>query len=196
MEITAKPRRRRRLRALRAVLGAAALLVVALLIPPALGFQAHVVPDAAMAGTLSRGSLVFDEQVSQSQLDVGDVVTFVPPGADPADGTVSRRIIAIDDAAFQTRGDAEIADDPWRVPLASGDLERVVFSVPWAGYPVLALDSLALPPWTPAALVIGLVALLVPLRRSGRPAAEPEPIVTEPAGAGARSVASATRPST
>ena len=194
MEITAKPRRRGRLRAFRAVVGVGALLVVALLIPPALGFQAHVVPDDAMAGTLARGSLVFDEQVSQSQLEVGDVVTFVPPGADPADGTVTRRIIAIDDAAFQTRGDAEMADDPWRVRLASGDLERVVLSVPWAGYPVIALASLGLPPWTPALLALGLVVLLVMRRRGARPVAETEPIVAEPAGAGAGSGGSTTRP--
>ncbi|MEJ7796519.1 MAG: hypothetical protein WKF50_13270 [Nocardioides sp.] len=169
MEITARPRRRGWLRAVRALVGAGALLAVALLIPLALGYQTHVVDDHAMAGTHARGSLVFDEQVSQRQLEVGDVVTFVPPGAAPADGTVTRRIVAIDDAAFQTRGDAAAAVDPWRVPLADGDLERVAFSLPWAGYPVIAVDSLAIPPWALAALALGLAAVLVVLRRNSRP---------------------------
>ena len=179
MEITAKPRRRGRIRALRGVLGAGAVLVVALLIPPALGFQTHVVADDAMAGTHARGSLVIDEQVSQRQLEVGDVVTFVPPGDDPADGTVTRRIVAIDGAAFRTRGDAAAAADPWQVPLSGGDLERVVFAVPWAGYPVIALGAISAPPWAPAVPAVGLATMVVVLRRGSRPIAEPESVDTE-----------------
>ena len=194
MEITARRRHRGWLRAIRAVIGVGALLAVALLIPPALGYETHVVHDHAMTGTHSRGSLVFDEHVSQRQLAVGDVVTFVPPGADPADGTVTRRIVAIDDAAFQTRGDAAATVDPWRVPLVDAELERVAFSLPWAGYPVIALRSLAIPPWTPAALTLGLAVALLMLRRSARPAAdEPEPVVPE-AGVRSQSGSTATPP--
>lgn len=179
MEITVKPRRRGRMRALRGVLGAGAVLVVALLIPPALGFQTHVVADDAMAGTHAGGSLVFDEQVSLRQLEVGDVVTFVPPGADPADGTVTRRIVAINDAVVRTRGDSAPAADPWALPMSDGDLERVVFAVPWAGYPVIALRAISAPPWAPAVPVIGLATMVVVLRRGSRPAAEPESVDTE-----------------
>ena len=154
-------------------------MAVALLIPPTLGYQTHVVDDHAMVGTYARGSLVFDEQVSQSQLEVGDAVTFVPPGADPADGTVTRRIVAIGDAAFRTQGDAAAAVDPWRVPLADAELDRVAFSLPWAGIPVLALGSLAILPWMPAAVALALAVVLVTLRRSSRPAAEREPVAPE-----------------
>ena len=122
------------------------------------------------------------------------MVTIVPPGADP-EGTVTRRIVAIGDVAFRTRGDAAAADDPWRVQLAAGDVERVVFSLPWAGYPVIALGSLAIPPWTPAVLALGLATVLVMLRRSSLPVAEPEPVVTE-AGREAPSGARATPPLT
>ena len=76
MEITARPRRRGLWRALRGVLVVGALLCVALLIPAAVGLQTHVVGDEAMAGTHSRGSLVFDERVTLGQVVVGDVVTF------------------------------------------------------------------------------------------------------------------------
>lgn len=184
MEIIAKPRRRGGSRALRAAIGAGALLAVAFLIPPALGYQTHVVDDHAMTGIHARGSLVFDEQVPQGQLEIGDAVTFVPPGADLADGTVTRRIVAIGDDAVRTRGDAAASVDPWRVPLADGNLNRVAFSLPWAGYPMLALSSLALPPWAPAALALGVAAALVLLRRRTRPVA-PHVGVRASAGAGA-----------
>lgn len=181
MEITAKPRRRGRLRAMRAVLVTGALLVVALLIPPALGMETHVVGDHAMSGTHSRGSLVFDEQVSRTRLDVDDVITFVPPGADSAEGAVTRRIVAIDDTVIRTRGDAAAAADPWRLRQTDGDLERVVFSVPWAGYPVIALGALSIPPWTPAALLLALALGLVLLRRAARPIVHPDPPAPDPA---------------
>lgn len=191
MEITAKPRRGGGLRAIRVALVTGALLVIALLIPPALGMETHVVGDHAMSGTHARGSLVFDEQVSLTRLDVDDVITFVPPGRDPAEGTVTRRIVAIDDQVIRTRGDAAVAADPWRLPLTDGDLERVVFSVPWAGYPVIALGALSIPPWAPAVLLVGLAVGLVPLRRAARPgvpfeAPVPDLAVTAPRGVTAR----------
>ena len=179
MEITAKPRHRGWLRLLRAVLVVGALWGVALLIPPALGLQTHVVDDAAMAGTHARGSLVFDEQISPMQLAVGDVVSFVPPDADPAEGTVTRRVVAIGDTHFSTRGDAASEVDPWLVPLADDELERVAFALPWVGYPLILLGALTIPPWLPAAAAIGLAALLVLLRRGSRGPGEREPVVAD-----------------
>lgn len=172
MEITAKPRRRRWPRALRAVLVAGALWGVVLLIPLALGLQTNVIDDEATAATHARGSLVFDERISATQLEVGDVATFVPPGLDPADGSVTRRVVVIDDGAFLTRRDSAAAVDPWVVPLSGVEVERAAFSVPWLGYPMIALEAVRLPPWGPAALVIGLVAVLLMLRRGAHRSAE------------------------
>ena len=176
MEITTKPRRRGWLRVVRVVIVVGAMWGVALLIPPALGLQTHVVDDRAMTGTYPRGSLVFEEQIAPSQLAVGDAVTFVPPdaGAD----AVTRRVAAIDATHFSTRGDAA-AVDPWLVPLSDADLQRVAFSLPWVGYPIVVLGAVTVPPWAPAALVIGLGAVLLVLRRGARAAVEAEPAVPE-----------------
>ena len=179
MEITTKPSPRGWLRVVRVVIVVGALWGVVLLIPPALGLQTHVVDDRAMAGTHPRGSLLFEEQVAPSQLAVGDVVSFVPPGADPGDEAVTRRVAAINDTHFSTRADAAAEVDPWLVPLSDGGLERVAFSLPWLGYPVVLLGAVTVSPWAPAALVIGLGAVLLILRRGSRAAVEGEPAVPE-----------------
>ncbi|GAA1476411.1 hypothetical protein GCM10009623_08570 [Nocardioides aestuarii] len=150
------------MRALKAVLAAVCLASVALLVPAALGYGIHVVGDGAMDGTLSRGSLVLDEQVPRGELAVGDVVTLTPPGA--AD-LVVRRVVAIDDEGVRTTGDAT-GGDPWVVPETG--TERVALTVPALGWPLLALHSMSLPPWAPAGVAIGLAVLLVGLRRAGR----------------------------
>jgi len=166
MEITAKPRRRGWPPALRAALVAGAMWGVVLLIPLALGLQTNVIDDHAIAATHARGSLVFDEQISPMQLEVGDVATFVPPGADSADGRVTLRVVAIEDRSFQTRRDSAAAVDPWVVPLPGAELERAAFSLPWLGYPMIALDAVTLSPWAPAAVAFGLAGVLLVLRRS------------------------------
>jgi signal peptidase I len=163
MEITARPRRRGWWRALRVLVTVAAVASVLLLVPAALGFSTHVVGDDAMAGTYSRGALVFDEQVQMGELEAGDVVTFTPPGAtDP----VTRRVTGVSDGMVRTRGDASDTPDPWRVPEVSTD--RVAFSVPWLGWPLLAVDSLSVAPWAPAGVALGTAGLLVLLRRTSR----------------------------
>lgn len=167
MEITPQPRRRGRTRASRAALAAGAVLLTALLIPPAMGLSTHVASDGAMGGTHAQGALVFDKDVSWMRLDVGDVVSVVPPDADPDGGTVVRRIVAIEDDVIRTGSDTTGATDPWRLPLTDAGVSRVEFAVPWAGWPVLLLTALSIPPWAPALVL--LLALGVLLRRSARP---------------------------
>jgi hypothetical protein len=162
VEITARPLRRRWVRSLRVVLATACVASVVMLVPPALGYGTHVVGDQAMAETIPRGSLVLDEQVGAGQLAVGDVVTLTPPGSDDL---VVRRVGAIDDEGVHTAGDSSGAD-PWVVPEAA--TERVALAVPVLGWPLLAVDSMSLPPWAPAGLAVGLTVLLFVLRRAGR----------------------------
>lgn len=181
MEITTRPRRRGLGRVVRGAVVAVSLVCVALLVPPALGLQTHVVGDDALAGTHARGSLVLDEPVPMGRLAVGDVVTFREPGGE---GLVTRRVAAIAEDGVRTRGDAAGSLDPWLV--RPGALERVVFSVPLAGYPLLAVDAMSVPPWAPAALVVALAVVLVLLRRTSRTArraaevALPEPVSPAP----------------
>lgn len=161
MEITARPRRRGWVRALKAVLTTACVVSVVLLVPAALGYSTHVVADGAMAGGFPRGSLVFDEQLSSGQLGVGDVVTLTSPGGE----LVVRRVLSVAEEGLHTGGDTT-GQDPWVVPEAAAS--RVAFTVPVLGWPLVAVDSLSVPPWAPAGAAIGLAAVLVGLRRSGR----------------------------
>lgn len=192
MEITTTPSHRGWLRVVRVGIVVGAMWGVALLIPPALGLQTHVVHDRAMTGTHARGSLVFAEHIAPARLAVGDVVTFVPPGAAAGDDPVTRRVAAIGDSHFSSRGDAADQLDSWRVPLSDGDFQRVEFSLPWVGYPIVLLGAVTVPPWAPAALAVGLVAVLLMLRRASRAAVEAEPGAPEVA-ARPRSGGAATR---
>lgn len=173
MEITARPRRRGWVRALKVALATACVASVAMLVPAALGYSTHVVGDGAMDGGFPRGSLVFDEHLSAGQLSVGDVVTVTPPGGE----LVVRRVLSIGDDGIHTAGDAT-GEDPWVVPEAAA--ARVAFTVPALGWPLLAVDSMSVPPWAPAGVALGLAALLVGLRRTGRGAAERLPAVVAP----------------
>jgi signal peptidase len=161
MEITARPRRRGWLRVVKVALVVACVVSAVMLVPAALGYSTHVVGDDAMAGSFSRGALVLDEPVPLGQLSAGDVVTLTSPDGE----LVVRRVLAVDDAGVRTGGDATGAD-PWVVPEATTD--RVALTVPVLGWPLLAVDSVSVPPWAPAGVAVGLAALLLALRRTGR----------------------------
>ena len=60
--------------------GVALILALAVLVPALLGYQRYVITSGSMTGTYDRGSLVFDQVVPTSDLRVGDVITFRPPG--------------------------------------------------------------------------------------------------------------------
>jgi signal peptidase len=161
MEITARPRRRGWARALKVALVTACVASAAMLVPAALGYSTHVVGDDAMAGGFPRGALVLDEPLPLGQLAAGDVVTLTSPDGE----IVVRRVISVDEQGVRTGGDAAGAD-PWVVPEATTD--RVVLAVPALGWPLLAVGSMSVPPWAPAGVAVGLAAVLVGLRRSGR----------------------------
>jgi len=135
LELEPVPRRlsggeRRRYRV--ALLALVAVLLL-LLIPPALGLERFVVTDRAMEDTLGRGSVAVSRDVPASDLRVGDVIPFERPG--PEDGPVTRRIVALEGTAATTRGDASRAVDPWTLQLTEPAYPRLLFAVPWIGYP-------------------------------------------------------------
>jgi signal peptidase I len=118
---------------------ALALLVLApvvllVLLPAVLGLQRYVVTDRSMEGSLARGSVVLARDVPPPDLQVGDVITFRPPGG-RSDERVTRRIVAIENGAATTRADLTGTTDPWALPLTSASYPRVWLGVPYVGYP-------------------------------------------------------------
>ena len=59
---------------------AAALVVLMILVPAALGLQRYVITGGSMTGTIAKGSVIYSRLTPVGQLKVGDIITFVPPG--------------------------------------------------------------------------------------------------------------------
>lgn len=136
MEIAPVPRRPPLSATGRVLVLLAILLPVTLLtlVPVMLGMDRYVVTSDAMGGTMGRGAVVYVHRVPVSDLEVGDVITFTPPG-EPADRRVTRRVVRLDGTQVRTQGDARAVPDPWTLPLDGPTQARVVLSVPLLGYP-------------------------------------------------------------
>jgi hypothetical protein len=116
-------------------------VIVLVFLPTVLGLQRYVVADDSMDGgrdgSIARGSVALTRNVPATDLGVGDVIAFRPPvetGLEPGT-SVTRRIVAVEDGAAVTRGDHSDVDDPWRLDVTQDTYPRVVFAVPWLGYP-------------------------------------------------------------
>lgn len=137
MEIAPVPHRSTRGEWRRLVLGmlVVAPVVLLVLLPAVLGLDRYVITDDLMNGSMGRGSVALARDVPPSDLRVGDVITFRPPGAADDDELVTHRIVAIDSGVATTQGDAASQTDPWALPLTESTYARVWVSVPWIGYP-------------------------------------------------------------
>jgi signal peptidase I len=113
-----------------------------LLVPRLLGYRTFVITGASMTGTISRGSLVISDPVLVSELMVGDIITFSPPGMSENE---THRIRSIRHSSsgqlvIRTRGDAVPSDDPWMLTPETSTLPREALHVPVAGYVVAVLS--------------------------------------------------------
>jgi signal peptidase len=140
-----------------ACLGLAGLM----LLPGLLGYQRYVITSGSMTGTYDRGSIVFDDVVSVSDLRVGDAITYTPPPGSGPSGRITHRIVWIGSdqfgrSALRTQGDANESADPWTFTLDGPTQARVAFHVPYVGY---VLSALAIR--QARMLLIGLPALLI-----------------------------------
>ena len=124
-------------RGLMSVLLLAILAAMAItFVPGLLGYQRYVLVGHSMEPTIHRGSLVFDEIVSVSDLRKGDVITYVPPGnVEP----VTHRLISRKDGkkggpVFRTKGDNNAVADPRKFQLDRRDRRASPSPSPtWAG---------------------------------------------------------------
>ncbi len=161
------------------VAAVAALLGLAAMI--AAGFKPQVVKSGSMRPMLERGSLVFVKPTPANRLRVGDVVTFQNPIKGGKE-LVTHRIVAAkptkDGRAFETKGDANLARDPWVVAIHK-DAGLYKFNVPYVGRLSFIVHSrngyialFALPLFLLACMVLWRV-WMVP---SGKPEDEPDPL--------------------
>ena len=166
-----KPRRPRAGRwAVNALCLLVMVLALAFLLPAAFGLQRYVITGGSMEGTYDLGSVVFEESVPVADLEVGDVITYVPPADSGIDTLVTHRIIKIDGTTFQTQGDANPDPDPWTFELTAATQSRVTSSLPYLGYLFIALGDRStrmVVIGVPAAIIAmaSLVELLRALRR-------------------------------
>jgi signal peptidase len=111
-----------------------------------------------MTGTINYGSVTYERVVPVGDLRVGDIITYQPPPGSGIDHQVTHRIVAINGDVFRTKGDAVPQRDPWKFKLTSDRQARVVFAVPYLGYPLIWLADRGT-----RMLVIGLPAALIGL---------------------------------
>ncbi len=161
------------------------LVALAFLLPSLLGLQRYVIMGGSMSGTYDLGSVVFSEVVPVEELEVGDVITYVPPADSGITTLVTHRIVDIDGAEFRTQGDANPAVDPWTFQLTSGTQARVVHHAPYVGFAFMALADrgtrmavIGIP-----AAIIALLSLTELLRamRPRRAAEQPATGIASPA---------------
>ena len=135
-----------------------------MVVPTLLGYERYVIVSGSMVPTIPVGSLVYDEVVPVEDLEVGDIITFVPPPEYNVDDPVTHRIHSIEVAGrdsnlagervIRTKGDANDDVDPWKMVLDRPEQARVAHHLPYVGYVYMALSR----PWVQL-LLIGLPAL-------------------------------------
>lgn len=115
------------------------LVALGFLVPSLMGLQRYVIMGGSMEGTYDLGSVVFEEVVPVEDLQVGDVITYVPPAESGITNLVTHRIVEIDGNEFRTQGDANADVDPWTFQLTAATQPRVVAHVPYVGFAFIAL---------------------------------------------------------
>ncbi len=126
----------------------AAVIAALMLVPGLIGLDRYVITGGSMSGTFERGALVFERKVPVADLEVGDVITYLPPADSGIAELVTHRIVSIaanpdgsDAPVFRTQGDANAAADPWTFVLTDAVQPRLVAFVPEAGWVFIALSD-------------------------------------------------------
>jgi signal peptidase len=162
--------------------------------PSLFGYSRYVITGPSMTGSHDKGSVVFEKPVAVDQLQVGDVITYLPPPDSGVPNLVTHRIAKMEPAegggtVITTKGDANASPDPWQFKLVD-DVQPVVrFGVPHAGWLFIALahrEVRMLAIGVPAVLIA--LAALLDLVRAVRDSRR-RPVDRGQAAVGARAVA-------
>lgn len=118
-----------------AVLGAVLALLAAVALPLAFGMRPLTVLSGSMEPAIGTGDVAVVERIDPRSAQIGDVVTFRDPGR--GGKLVTHRVRSIHaqrgELRFVTKGDANNSVESWSLS-AEGDLSRVRYHVPLAGY--------------------------------------------------------------
>jgi len=117
---------------------------VGYLAPSLFGYERYVITGGSMSGTFEKGSIAFEKRVPVEDLQIGDVITYLPPADSGVSHLVTHRIIAdsiLEDGTrqLQTQGDANPDPDPWTFGLTDSTQPVVATTVPYAGWVFVAL---------------------------------------------------------
>jgi signal peptidase I len=117
-----------------------ALSVLLAAAPHFLPVETFSVVSGSMRPTIPVGAVVVGTPVRATDIRLGDIITFQPPGR--PDRLVTHRVRQVSQTAagpvFVTQGDANPAPDAWQLQGSSSTpVYRYVFSVPYAGYAIL-----------------------------------------------------------
>jgi signal peptidase len=153
---------------------AVTLAGVGYLAPSLFGYERYVITGGSMSGTFEKGSIAFEKPTPVEDLEVGDVITYLPPADSGVTNLVTHRIIKdtiLDTGVrqLQTQGDANPDPDPWKFSLSGDTQPAVTATVPHAGWIFIALadrETRMLAIGIPAAL-IALASLLELARAIG-----------------------------
>jgi len=138
-----------------ALLGLVALMVIAVLFAPKLGWRIDAVQSGSMSPDLEVGTAVITRDVDPDTIKLDDVITY----HSPRNGRLTtHRVVGIkrnSPLLFQTKGDANENPDAHLVPAANVE-GKVVFDVPLVGH---AADFIRTP--LGFGLVLGLPGIII-----------------------------------
>ena len=130
---------------------AAILTAVAILVPPVLGITTTIIDSREMDTNLPLGSVTYSEDVEPAEIETGDEVLKESANSTYAyivvDGSAETGKYTVLDAADRDGASTEITIRNY--------ISRVIFTVPYIGYVVVAMQSVE------GMIIIGLVILFV-----------------------------------
>ncbi len=116
------------------------LIIGVIYIPKFVGYEPMVVLSGSMEPTYHTGSLLYVKEVDESDIKVGDAITFYIDD----DTLVTHRVVSIDsdNSTYSTKGDAnEVADN--NAVSYENVLGKPIFNIPQLGYLAQKLSSLS-----------------------------------------------------
>ncbi|MCE4625633.1 MAG: signal peptidase I [Desulfurococcales archaeon] len=134
---TGKVDSRRRRRMITPLTGLTLLAVITLAVVALSGVRAVVVTSGSMQPGIKTGDIVVIKLVNPRTVSVGDIILY-----EHENGYVLHRVISIDidgkSLRFQTKGDANIAPDPWKVD-ENEVVGVAILKIPRVGTPILKM---------------------------------------------------------